>query len=116
MTLYVDALLTVPTCPVVGLLNVHGFTDSAVATTLPSGSLRIGGDAPNGLVLAGAAPAARTVDLFDRELRLWVATTVSASDGTYAFTSLCARTEGYDVCIRGAAGERDVWLSGVHPG
>lgn len=85
---------------------------------IPSGALRIGGDAPNGLVLVGAAPAARTVDLFDRETKVHVATTVSSVLGTYAFPSLSARTEGYDVIIRGnlASGELDIIIPGVHPG
>lgn len=85
---------------------------------LPAGSLRIGGDSPDGLVLVGAAPAARTVDLFDRETRAFVATTTSAGDGTYAFTGLGARAEGYDVVIRGviASSERDDIIPGVHPG
>ena len=89
-----------------------------VGAVLPSGTLRIGGDAPDGLVLVGAAPAARTVDLFDRESKAHVATTVSAGDGTYSFTGLSARTEGYDAVIRGviASGERDVIVPGVHPG
>lgn len=85
---------------------------------VPSGSLRIGGDSPNGLVLVGAAPAARVVDLFDRETRAFVATTISASDGTYAFPGLSARPEGYDYIIRGNidAGEKDYIGCGVHPG
>lgn len=85
---------------------------------IPSGALRIGGDSPSGLVLVGAAPAARVVDLFDRETKAHVSTTTSAGDGTYAFTGLSARTEGYDVVIRGviASGERDVIVPGVQPG
>lgn len=88
------------------------------ATILPAGALRFGGDSPSGLVLAGGSPAARTVDLFDRETRAFVATTVSASDGTYAFVDLPSRSEGYDVVIRGviSSGERDVIVPGVHPG
>ncbi len=87
-------------------------------TVLSSGALRFGGDSPDGLVLVGASPAARTVDLFDRETRAFVATTTSASDGTFSFTGLSARTEGYDVVIRGviSSGERDVIVPGVHPG
>jgi len=93
------------------------FFDPALVV-IPSGALRIGGDSPNGLVLVGAAPAARTVDLFDREEKVLVATTVSASDGTYAFSGLSARTQGYDVVIRGVigSGERDVIIPGMHPG
>lgn len=85
---------------------------------LPVGSLRIGGDSPDGLVLVGTAPAARTVDLFDRATCAHVARTTSAGDGTYAFTGLSARPDGYDVCIRGeiGSGERDVWIPGVQPG
>lgn len=91
---------------------------ASATTVLPSGTLRIGGDSPDGLVLVGTAPAARVVDLFDRETRVFVATTTSASDGTYAFSGLSARTHGYDVVIRGviASNERDVIVPGVHPG
>lgn len=85
---------------------------------LPSGALRIGGDSPSGLVLVGTAPAARIVDLFDRETCAHVARTTSAGDGTYPLSGLSARTQGYDVVIRGviASGERDVIVPGVHPG
>jgi hypothetical protein len=100
-------------------LSVRTFADfEDLFPVLPSGSLRIGGDAPDGLVLVGTAPAAREVRLFDRETSVLVATTTSASDGTYAFTGLSARTEGYDVVIRGviASGERDDIIPGVQPG
>lgn len=85
---------------------------------IPSGALRIGGDAPSGLVLVGTAPASRTVDLFDRETKVLVASTVSGIDGTYAFTGLSDRPEGYDYVIRGnlGAGEKDYIGCGVHPG
>lgn len=91
---------------------------SAAGFTLPSGSLRIGGDSPNGLVLVGEAPAARNVDLFDRETKVFVASTTSGVDGTYSFSNLSARSEGYDVIIRGiiGSGERDIIIPGVHPG
>lgn len=120
MAYQIDAYLSVPTIDVDELLLAHPLIlyDAAIAPELPSGSLRIGGDSPSGLVLVGAAPAARVVDLFDRELRLWVATTTSASDGTYAFAGLSARTQGYDIVVRGviASGERDVIVPGVQPG
>lgn len=85
---------------------------------LPPGSLRIGGDSPDGLVLVGTAPAARVVRLFDRATGVLVAETTSAGDGTYAFAGLSARTDGYDVVIRGviASGERDDIIPGVQPG
>lgn len=83
---------------------------------LPTGALRIGGDSPNGLVLSGGAPVARTVRLYDMETGALVAETTSASDGTYAFAGLSARPEGYAVWIMGAAGERGVIIPGLHPG
>jgi hypothetical protein len=117
--LIIDTLLNTPLVPVDGLrlafrLRVH----DTVRATISTGALRIGGDAPDGLVRVGGAPAARVVDLFDRESRVFVATTTSASDGTYAFTGLAARTEGYDVVIRGvvSSGERDVIVPGMQPG
>lgn len=87
-----------------------------VKVVLSSGSLRIGGDSPNGLVLSGGAPAARKVRLYDMETGELVAETISAADGTYAFTGLSARPEGYAVWIVGAAGERGYLIPGVHPG
>lgn len=89
-----------------------------VRLVLPAGTLRIGGDSPGGLVLVGTAPTARVVRLFDRETSVLVATTTSAGDGTYAFTGLSARPQGYDIIIRGniGAGERDIIVPGVHPG
>jgi hypothetical protein len=99
--------------PVATLVNVI-LASSRI--TLPHGSLRIGGDAPYGLVLAGSAPAARTVRVYDRETGVLVAETTSAGDGTYAFAGLSARTEGYDVQIMGNTGERDVIVPRVQPG
>jgi hypothetical protein len=90
---------------------------SAAGFVLPTGALRIGGDSPNGLVLVGSAPAARPVWLLDMATGVLVATTTSGSDGTYAFTGLSARTDGYLVWIRGAtAGEKGYFIPGVHPG
>jgi len=94
------------------------------AVFVEPGSLRIGGDSPNGLVLVDGEPASRIIDVFTRDTvneapeLVHVKRTTSAIDGTYAITGLSARTEGYDVCLRGiiANGERDVWLAGVHPG
>lgn len=118
MPIYIDAHLGSPTTPATGLMLSNGILFNPFAKAVPSGALRIGGDSPGGLVLVGTAPAARTVDLFDRETRVFVATTSSAGDGTYAFAGLSARTEGYDVVIRGviASGERDVIVPGMQPG
>jgi len=96
----------------------HSIFPLTEKVTLPSGALRIGGDSPDGLVLVGTAPAARVVRLFDRATGVLVAETTSGGDGTYSFTALSARTDGYDVVIRGviASGERDVIVPGVQPG
>lgn len=83
---------------------------------LPPGSLRIGGDSPDGLVLSGGAPAARTVRLLDMETGQLVAETVSSGAGTYAFSGLSDRTEGYAVWIVGDTGEAGLILPGIHPG
>lgn len=83
---------------------------------LPTGVLRVGGDSPNGLVLSGGAPAARVVRLYDMATGELVAQTTSAVDGTYTFTGLSDRAEGYAVWIVGAAGERGVIIPGLHPG
>jgi len=93
-----------------------GIVQPTLPFVLPDGSLRIGGDAPDGLVLAGVVPASRTVRVYDRETGGLVAETTSAGDGTYAFTGLSARAEGYDVQIMGNAGERDLIVSRVQPG
>lgn len=86
---------------------------------------RIAGDSPGGLVLANGAPAARVVDLFDRELKTLVATTTSNGSGEYEFLeqmvrdedTACNGSEGYDVILRGviASGERDVIIPGIQP-
>lgn len=106
------------TIPIASWVPVFSYRMEPFAVVLPSGALRIGGDSPNGLVLVGAAPAARVVDLFDREEKVLVATTTSGVDGTYSFTGLSARTQGYDVVIRGvvASGERDSIVPGMQPG
>lgn len=106
--------------------HVRNFREisQSLVPTVPSGGLRIGGDSPDGLVLVDEVPSARIVDVFTRDtvndppVLLHVFRTTSAGDGTYDLTGLAARTEGYDVCIRGviASGERDVWIPGVHPG
>jgi hypothetical protein len=54
--------------------------------------------------------------VYDRETGVLVAETTSGGDGTYAFTGLSARTEGYDVQIMGSTGERDVIVPRVQPG
>jgi hypothetical protein len=89
---------------------------SSSTTVLPSGSLRIGGDAPYGLVLVSGVPAARKVRVYDRETGVLVLETMSDIDGTYPATGLPARTEGYDVQIMGNTGERDVIVARVQPG
>lgn len=124
MTIYVDAHLGSPTTPVNGLTHAQNFVFSQFTATVPAGALRFGGDSPFGLVLANGVPAARIVDVFTRDtvnsipVLLHVLRTNSAGDGTYNLSGLAARTEGYDVCIRGitGSGERDCWIPGVHPG
>lgn len=120
MAFQIDAYLSAPVVDVDEFRFVRPFEtyENMAASTLPSGALRIGGDSPNGLVLVGGAPAARVVDLFDRQTRLFVNTTTSSGAGTYAFAGLSARSQGYDVIIRGVigSGELDVIVPGVHPG
>lgn len=82
----------------------------------PSGSLRIGGDSPDGLVLSGGAPAARKVRLLDMKTGFLVAETTSNSSGVYAFTGLSDSDLGYAVWIVGASGERGVIIPDMHPG
>jgi hypothetical protein len=83
---------------------------------LPEGDLRIGGDSPNGLVLSGGAPAARTVRLLDMETGALIAETTSNGSGVYAFTDLSDRDDGYAVWIVGDSGENGYIIQGVHPG
>lgn len=83
---------------------------------LPAGSLRIGGDSPDGLVLSGGAPAARTVRLLDMATGELIAQTVSSGAGVYSFTGLSDRSAGYAAWIVGATGERDIIIPGLHPG
>lgn len=124
MTIYVDAYLGSPKILTTGLASAHGILFDAMPATVPSGALRIGGDSPFGLVLAGGVPASRVVDVFTRDtvndppILLHVLRTTSAGDGTYNLAGLAARTQGYDICLRGviSSGERDVWVPGVHPG
>lgn len=85
-----------------------------VKTVISSGALRIGGDAPNGLVLHGVAPVSRTIDLFDTDTNAHVArTTSSPLDGTYEFPNLSDRN--YFVICRGLPGERDQIYNNVSP-
>lgn len=79
---------------------------------IPTGSLSL-----SGVVTVGSTPSARIVNAYDRETDVFVATTTSAGDGTYTIPGLAARTDGYNVQLRGvvASGERDVWVPGVHP-
>lgn len=92
--------------------------DFEIFAEVPAGSLYIGGDSPSGLVLVGGAPAQRIVDLFDRENKVLVSSTISELTGTYRFNNLADRVQGYDVVIRGiiSNGELDVIVPGVHPG
>lgn len=83
---------------------------------LPTGALRIGGDSPDGLVLSGNAPVARTVRLYDQASGHLVAETTSAGDGTYAFTGLSARDDGYAVWIVGDSDEQGIIIPGVQAG
>lgn len=66
----------------------------------PRGIGYIAGEAPDGLVTFNGAPAVRTIDVFDRATNLCVATTTSASDGTYRVDGLDPTRE-YDVRARG---------------
>lgn len=119
--LAMDSLLQVA-IPTPSIFNNYVCLSDPVV--IPSGSLRIGGDSPNGLVLVGDAPASRIVDCFTRDMLsdppvlVHVARTISSGSGTYAFLNLSARAQGYDCIIRGdiGSGERDVIISGVHPG
>lgn len=88
----------------------------ALPLVLPPGTLRIGGDSPSGLVLSGGAPAARTVRLLDMETGALIAETVSSGAGTYVFSGLSDRAEGYAVWIVGDTGEAGLILPGIHPG
>lgn len=84
------------------------------APPIPTGTLRIGGDAPTGVVTLSGLPVARTVDLFDRDTNIHLSrTTSSAIDGTFGFSNLSTRA--YDIIIRGNAGERDVIIPNVLP-
>lgn len=100
--------------PTINALPV--FLTQVPRLVLPSGSLRIGGDSPDGLVLSGGAPAARTVRLYDMETGELVAETASNGAGVYAFGGLSDRAEGYAIWIVGAAGERGHIIPGLHPG
>lgn len=85
-----------------------------VPEVIPSGSMRIGGDVPNGIVLHGVAPVSRTIDLFDTDTNVHVArTTSSPLDGTYEFANIADRN--YFVICRGLPGERDQIWSNVSP-
>lgn len=94
----------------------QGIVALSAAFTLPGGSLRIGGDSPDGLVLAAGSPAARVVRLLDMESGELIAETTSEGDGTYAFSGLSARTDGYCIWIVGNSGERGVINPSVMPG
>lgn len=73
-----------------------------------NGSGYIAGETPDGLVMFNGSPAVRTLDLFDRETRIAVASTTSASDGTYRFNGVSV-TRVFDVRARGIdANENDL--------
>lgn len=102
------ALAPFPATSVIQIKNVSS------PTTVPSGTLRIGGDPPTGVVLSGMAPVSRTIDLYDRDSKVYVATTSSSAiDGSFQFSNLSNRQ--YDVIIRGIGTERDIIIPNVTP-
>lgn len=90
--------------------------DEPIAFILPTGSLRIGGDSPNGLVLVNSAPAARVIRLLDMKTGQLIRETISANDGTYSFGEIGTRPDGYAVWFVGNVGERGLIFPGVNPG
>lgn len=97
--------------PAVSFIRIK---EVSTPTTVPSGTLRIGGDPPTGVVLSGMAPVSRTIDLYDRDSKVYVATTTSSAiDGSFQFSNLSNRQ--YDVIIRGIGTERDIIIPNVTP-
>jgi hypothetical protein len=74
----------------------------------------IAGTAPNGLVTVNDAPAVRVVDLFVRETRQWIQSTLSAVDGRYQFDALLLSTK-YDVIGRDGVVYNDVISANITP-
>jgi hypothetical protein len=74
----------------------------------------IAGTAPNGLVTVDDAPSVRVVDLFERETRLWIRSTVSTVQGRYQFDALPVATK-YDVIGRDAVVYNDVISANITP-
>lgn len=73
----------------------------------------IAGESPDGLVTFNGAGTIRTLDLWDRETNTCVASTESASDGTYRFDGV-STTRLFDVRARGIdATENDLIVAGV---
>lgn len=93
-----------------------GIFEQGTPFVLPSGTLRIGGDSPDGLVLVDNSPASRVVRLYDMETGELVSQTYSAGDGTYALSGLVSRTQGYAVWIVGGIGENGLIIQDVDPG
>ena len=120
-----DPIFTIDACfynvliPVgISMRSVYGFTtDNSNYTKRPPwrGGGYIAGEAPDGLVTFNGSGAVRTLDLFDRETNICVATTQSAPDGTYLFDGLNTdRT--FDVRARGTdENENDLIASRIVP-
>lgn len=78
-----------------------------------------------GIVKSNGSVVARTVDLYDRELKTLIETTTSNGSGAYSFLNHTQRnedtavngSEGYNVVMRGVlgSGEVDVIVSNVQP-
>lgn len=80
---------------------------------LPGGFLSLSGTVYSN----GAEAFPRIVRLYDRETGELISETSSGAGGTYIFTNLTARSEGYNVVMEGiiGSGERDVIIPGVNP-
>lgn len=78
------------------------------ATAVLTGSARIAGDSPDGLVLSSGVAVQRPIRLYYRRTGELVAQTTSESDGTWEFAGLSTLFD-FDVQILGTeAGERDL--------
>jgi hypothetical protein len=90
-------------------------TKIARANVVCGGRGYIAGTSPDGLVTSNGAPAAREVEVRHRRSRRVVATTVSATDGTYRIDGLSPAHE-FDVVGRDHTGVyNDVIVSRVLP-
>ena len=102
----------------VTMRSIYGFvTDNSAYTKQPpwKGVGYIAGEAPDGLVTFNGAGAVRTLDLWDRATNICVASTVSASDGTYRFDGL-SLSRLFDVRARGVdANENDLIAARIVP-